>query len=129
MSGSGRLETTLTALYPYGRWTLSDGLELWGVLGAGRGEARHRLDGGGTGQTGEPGETTETRETGDLSMGMGSAGLRVELPRVAGMDLAARADASLTRMEIGSGPDYVDNLDADSWRPIRRRARRNGACA
>ena len=103
VSGRGRSETTLTALYPYGRWTLSDGLELSGVLGAGRGEARHRLDGD------EP-------ETSGLSMRMGSVGLRHELPRLAEIRLAARADASLVRMETGSGPDHADGLTADSWR-------------
>ena len=60
-SGAGRLETELTALYPYGRWTLSEGLELRGVLGAGRGEARHRLEGG-------------EAETSDLAMWMGLGG-------------------------------------------------------
>ena len=103
VSGRGRSETTLTAFYPYGRWTLSDGLELSGVLGAGRGEARHRLDGD------EP-------ETSGLSMRMGSVGLRHELPRLAEIRLEARADASLVRMEAGDGPDYADGLTADSWR-------------
>ena len=102
-SGEGRLETELTALYPYGRWTVSDGLELRVVLGAGQGEAVHRFEDG-------------PRETSDLSMWMGSVGLRHELPALAGIDLAARADASLAQMETDDGPDYVDNLTADSWR-------------
>ena len=103
VSGRGRLETALTALYPYGRWTFANGLELRGVVGAGRGEAKHRLEG-------------DERETSDLSMWMASVGLRHGLPAVAGVDLAARADASLTRMETESGPDYVDGLSADGWR-------------
>ncbi|MCY4503632.1 MAG: autotransporter domain-containing protein, partial [Alphaproteobacteria bacterium] len=102
-SGEGRLETELTAVYPYGRWTLSDGLELRGVVGAGWGEAQHWLDG-------------EERETSDLAMWMGSLGVRHELPALAGIDLAARSDASLARMETEDGPDHVDNLTADSWR-------------
>ena len=102
-AGEGRLETELTAVYPYGRWTLSEGLELRGVLGAGSGEATHRLgDGGG--------------ETSDLTMWMGSVGVRHELPAFGGMDLAARGDASLARLETGTGPEYVDGLTADSWR-------------
>ena len=99
----GRLETTLTALYPYGRWTLGDGLELRGVLGAGTGEARHAL-----------GEAAE--ETGDLTMWMASVGLRRELQSVGGVDLAARGDASLVRMEIGDGPETIAGITADSWR-------------
>ncbi len=100
---TGRLETELTAVYPYGRWTVSEGLELRGVLGAGWGEARHRVDGG-------------VEETGDLSMRMASLGLRHALPPVAGIDLAARADASVVRMETDEGPDPVHGLTADSWR-------------
>ena len=99
----GRLETRLTTVYPYGRWTLSDGLELRGVLGAGAGEARHRLGDG-------------PRDTSDLTMWMGSMGVRQALPALAGIDLAVRADASLARLETGDGPDYVDGLTADSWR-------------
>ncbi len=102
-SGEGRLETTLTALYPYARLTVSDGLELRGVLGVGNGEARHWL-----------GE--EPRETGDLTMQMGSLGLRQELPALAGIALAVRADASLARLETEDGPDHVDGLSADSTR-------------
>ena len=103
VSGQGRLETSLTALYPYGRWTLSEGLELRGVLGAGSGEARHRLDG-------------DAGERSDLSMWMGSVGLRREFPSLGEIDLAARADASLARMETDDGPAHIANLSADSWR-------------
>ena len=103
LSGGGRLETTLSALYPYGRWTFDNGLELRGVLGAGAGEARHLPDG-------------EEEETSDLSMRMGSVGLRRALPALGGIDLAVRAEASLARLETGSGPQYIDNLSADSWR-------------
>ncbi len=103
MSGRGRLQTSLTALYPYGSWTVVDGLELRGVLGAGLGEAVHRLDG-------------DERETSDLSMQMASLGLRHELPALARIDLAARADASLVRMATDDGPDYVDGVTATTWR-------------
>ena len=102
-SGQGRLETELTALYPYGRWTLSDALELRGVVGTGWGQARHRLQGG-------------PRETSALAMQMASAGVRHRLPALAGIDLAARADASFARMETEEGPDHVDGLTADGWR-------------
>ena len=102
-AGRGRLETTLTSLYPYGRWTVGDGLELRGVLGAGTGEARH-VPGGGA------------RETGDLSMRMASAGVRQELPPVAEIDLAARADAGVVRMEVDDGPGIIAGVSADNWR-------------
>ena len=103
VAGSGRLETVVTAVYPYGRWTLADGLELRGVLGAGTGEARHVPEGG-------------AAETTDLSMRMASLGLRQELPALGGVDLATRADASLVRMEMGDGPDTISGVSADNWR-------------
>ena len=99
----GRLETSLTALYPYGRWTLANGLELQGVVGAGWGEARHA-------------PADDPRETGTLSMRMASLGVRKSLPDVAGLALALRADAAVTGMETGNGPDAIHNLSADSWR-------------
>ncbi len=100
---TGRLETDLTAVYPYGRWTVSEGGELRGVLGAGWGEARHRLDDG-------------AEETSDLTMRMASLGLRHALPPVAGLELAVRAEASAVRLETDDGPDPVHGLTADSWR-------------
>ncbi len=102
-AGRGRLETTLSALYPYGRWSFDDGLELRMVLGTGTGEARHVPADG-------------QRKTGDLSMWMASLGLRRDLPAVAGIELAARADASLARLETAEGPHYIDGLSADAWR-------------
>ena len=103
VSGQGRLETTLNALYPYGRWTFREGLELRAVLGAGTGEARHVPDDG-------------PPETSDLSMRMASLGVRRELPAMGEVGLAVRADASVARLETDSGPQYIDNLTADTWR-------------
>ncbi len=104
----GRIETALTALWPYGRWTFANGLELRGMLGAGRGEARHETDDG------------ETREKSRLRMWTGSAGLRRPLPPVAGIDLAARGDVSLARMQTAKGggdqEQAVDGILADAWR-------------
>ena len=54
--------------------------------------------------------------TSDLTMRMGSAGVRRELAEVLGIELAARADASLVRMEIGAGPEFIGGVSADSWR-------------
>ena len=103
LSGRGRLETTVNAVYPYGRWTFADGLEVRGVLGTGSGEAR---------DVPEYGERAE----GDLTMWMASLGLRRELPEVGRVDLAVRADASLSLMETGEGPRNIDGLSADAWR-------------
>ena len=102
-SGRGRVETELTSVYPYGRWTLGDGVELRGVAGAGTGEARHAPDGGEAG-------------SGDLSMRMASLGGRHALPDLAGAALALRADASVTHIETDAGPHAIHGLSADSWR-------------
>ena len=103
----GRIETGLTALWPYGRWTFANGLELRGMLGAGRGEARHSTDDG-------------IEEKSRLRMWTGSAGLRRPLPPVAGIDLAARGDVSLARMQTAKGngdeEQAVDGILADAWR-------------
>ncbi len=100
----GDLETTLTTLYPYGRWALSETLDVQTILGAGRGTARHRL------ATGAPPEKS------DLSLWLGSVGLRQQLPPVAGITLAARADASLVQLETDAGVQAIDGLTARSWR-------------
>ena len=103
----GRIETDLTALWPYGRWTFANGLELRGMLGAGRGEARHETEDG-------------IEEKSRLSMWTGSAGLRRPLPPLAGIDLAARGDVSLARMQTDKGDgdeeQAVDGILADAWR-------------
>ena len=101
----GRLETTLTAVLPYGRWKLSEKSEAWGVLGMGRGEAAHVA-----------GDALDQRETSDLSMWMAAGGLRHELASRRGYDLALRADGGLARLETADGAQDVDGLDAGSWR-------------
>ena len=103
VSVEGELDTKMTAIYPYGRWTLGNDLELHGVVGAGTGDARHKP---------QDGET----ESGDLTMRMVSLGLRQTLPEMAGLHLAVRADASATRIETDDGPDDIHGLSADSWR-------------
>ncbi len=99
----GRLETTLNGVYPYGRWTLNNGLELRAVLGAGEGEARHQPQGG-------------EAMTSDLSMWMGSVGVRRPLAPADGIDLALRLEASRARLRTAAGRNPIDGLVADSWR-------------
>ena len=100
----GRLETEIRALWPYGRWTFGNGLELRGMAGAGTGTLRH-----------EPGDG-EPAEVSDLTMRAVSLGLKRKLPPLAGIDLSARGDASFARMRTGKGEQTIDGLRADSWR-------------
>ena len=101
---AGRIETDLTALWPYGRWTFPDGLEMRGLLGMGRGEARHTPKDG-------------MEEKSDLTMWAASVGLSRPLPPVGRLDLSARGDASLAFMETATGQgeeeQAVDGLSAD----------------
>ena len=103
ISGGGRLDTKLTAVYPYARWTLDNGLELHGVVGVGSGDADHRPHAGET-------------ESGDLTMRLASAGFRHAFPERDGLSLAVRADASVIRIKTDHGPDDIHGLSADSWR-------------
>lgn len=100
----GWLRTTLTTFYPYGRWTVGNGLEVRGLAGAGLGDARHQIEAGGP------------EEAADLSMMMGSVGVRQALPLFMGVSVAMRADASFARMMTGDGEETVDSLRAEIWR-------------
>ena len=99
----GRLETMLTALYPYGRWRFGEGRELRAVLGAGDGTTYHYLE------TGEPAQKS------DLSMLLASVGLWQALPSVAGVNLALRMDAGWVELDTDSGEQDIDDLSAESW--------------
>ena len=101
----GELETELRALYPYGRWTFENGLELRGLLGRGSGRLRHR-----------PGGDDAPAEASDLTMWMASTGLRRKLPPVAGIDLSARGDVSVTRIRTAHGPTEIGGITAHSRR-------------
>ena len=93
----------LTSVYPYGRWTLGEGLELRGVVGVGAGRARHA-----------PAEGEA--QSGELRIRMASMGGRRALAALAGVALAVRVDAGITRMETDDGPHAMHGLSADSWR-------------
>ncbi len=102
----GRLETMLTAVHPYARWTPSKRTDGWAMLGIGSGEAAHIPD-----------NAESRREKSDLSMRMGAMGLRHTLASVAGgIDMALRADGGAVRLETDDGDRAVNGLSVDSWR-------------
>ena len=85
--GDGEAQSTLTGLYPYGRYALSERVSLWGVAGYGAGTLTLR-----------PGEAARI-ET-DLALAMGALGLRgvvVEAPADGGMELSVKTDAMMVR--------------------------------
>ena len=93
----GDVETTMTALYPYGRLSLTDRLDVWGLAGFGQGELEmtHAHEGG-----------AEERYRTDIDMRMGAVGARGEVLTPAepgGLALAVKSDA----FWVGTGSDAV----------------------
>ena len=85
--GDGEAESTLTGLYPYGRYALSERVSFWGVAGYGAGTL-----------TLKPGNGSRI-ETG-MALAMGGLGLRgvvVEAPAEGGMELSVKTDAMAVR--------------------------------
>ena len=83
--GRGEVASSLTSLYPYLRWSPREDLELWGLLGLGRGDlwmedARGRV------------ETA-------IGMRMAAAGAQAGVASAHGVDLSLKADALAVRMD------------------------------
>ena len=97
-AGAGTLETELTTVHPYVQWSPHDRARLWAILGFGTGEALAVRDG------------EEAGPPADLSMSMAVAGLRFDLGRTLGVDLAVRGDAGFVELETGDGLAAVEGL-------------------
>ena len=110
----GSVESTLTGLYPYGRYRVNDRLSLWGIAGYGEGSMTLTpVDADGTSQA---------AIRSDLDLMMAAVGVRstlVEAPETGGMTLAVRADAMGVRTRLtpvtGSGNELAA-ADADVTR-------------
>ena len=93
-TAGGRLETSLTAVHPYLRW--SDGaMSVWAMAGGGRGSAQNARA---TGRVGESG----------LDLGLGI----VEVRRRFADGFGLRADAAWARLATGAGTETVDGRSA-----------------
>ncbi len=101
----GRLETSLTALWPYLQMKTAGGGAVRLVLGAGAGEAEHRAFDG-------------TVEKADLSMLAGSVSGRMPVARQSDFTLSAIGGASLAQIETdgSSSTSSLGGLKATSWR-------------
>ena len=87
----GDVETAMTALYPYGRVSVTDRFDVWGLAGFGEGELEMTH--------GHEGEAEERFRT-DVGMRMGAVGVRGEVLTPAepsGLVLAVRSDAFWVR--------------------------------
>ena len=99
---SGTVESSLTALYPYARFGLSDWMEAWGMVGLGTGELT--ID-----------ESGRTPIETDLGMTMGAVGTRGRLLSASeggGLDLALRSDAMWVRMKSDAASNGDGSLAA-----------------
>ena len=102
--GEGAVESTLTGLYPYGRYALSERVSVWGVAGYGEGELVLT-----------PQDAAAALET-DMNLWMGAVGARgvaVEAPAEGGPELSITSDAMMVRTSSGAvhGGDGGDGGD------------------
>ena len=105
----GRVEATLTGLYPYAGVTLTDRMSAWAAMGYGTGGLELKPEGGAAVST-------------DLAMTMGAAGLRGEVLRPTpegGLSLSVKADTRFTRISSAAATDpeggRLAAADADVW--------------
>ena len=103
--GRSEMEATLTSVHPYLRYAASERLSMWGVLGLGQGEMT--LD-----ETdSESGEKFDT----DIEMRMGAFGLRGDIAKMGGFDLAVKSDVLLTQMDADA-KDGLESISAEATR-------------
>ena len=108
-TGEGEVSSTLTGLYPYGRYEVNERLAVWGVTGYGAGTLTLTPAGQG------PLEA-------DMDLVMGAVGVRgvaVEAPAEGGVELSVTSDAMAVRTSSeavsGSGGNLAE-ADADVTR-------------
>ena len=96
-AGHGRIESSLTGVWPYLRYDIDDRVRAWGLVGYGTGKLTiARADG-----------TASVARAG-LDMRLAAAGLRgalLEPARSDGFALAVRADAILVQIASAAAPD------------------------
>ena len=86
-SGGGDIETTLTGLYPWGRYAASERLSLWGIAGYGTGTLTLTPDG-----------QAPIKTDMDLAMAaLGGRGVLAEAPPGGGAELSLTSDALAVR--------------------------------
>ena len=93
-SGNGRLTASLTGLYPWGRYGLSERLSIWALAGYGEGALTLTPEGQAPIGT-------------DLDLAMAAAGLRgvlAEAPETGGIELALKTDAMSVRTSTSGAP-------------------------
>ena len=98
----GRIDTELTSVMPYAHWTVRPGLGVWGLLGAGWGDAE---------LTDPDGEVNT-----DIHVLMVAGGARQEVAKLYGVDLAVKTDAFLVALESDAKTDLINEAKAEAER-------------
>ena len=99
-TASGRLNTTMTSVHPYLRWS-SGATSVWTTFGAGRGEARNER------------AATDRVGKSPLGLAMGLVDFRRRLGPAAGpVAFGLRADAGWADLSTGEGTETIDDLRA-----------------
>ena len=99
----GELESTLASVHPYLRYTVSDRLSVWGVLGLGEGGLTLDI------------ERDDERIETDISLAMAAFGARGKLASVAGYDLEVKTDVLFVQTESEAATGLV-SADAQTRR-------------
>ena len=99
---SGDMDTRLTTVYPYVRWSPGGKIDLWGMVGVGRGDVE--LDDG-----------AESIRT-DGGLRMAAIGLRSDMARMGPVGLAVRADAFAAGMTSDEVKDKAGAADGNAQR-------------
>ena len=111
--GAGRMSSSLTGLYPYAGYELTERLSLWGTAGYGQGDLALMMQGGESHHTamdltmaavGVRGDLVSARQAGGLSLTVESDALLVRTASAAASDpsgLLASAVADVSRLRLG----------------------------
>jgi len=100
--GGGEVETTLTGLYPWGRYAASERLSLWGIAGYGSGTL-----------TLTPADQAPIETDTDLMMAaLGGRGVVAKAPAERGLELSVTSDALVVRTTSAEVGGSVGSLAA-----------------
>ena len=117
--GRGTVESSLTSVYPYARFGLGDGVDIWGLVGVGSGDLKLTVG--------------EEEFRTDLSMQMGALGLRGEVvpaEEAGDIELAVKTDVMWVRTESDAARSSTGgNLEAASGDVSRVRVALEGSRA
>ncbi len=97
----GAVDLTLTSVLPYAHWSPRPGLGVWGLFGAGWGDLKLRDEAG--------------KVKTDLEMLMAAVGARQEVLTWRRIDVALKADAFLTELEVDAD-DRLPKTAGDAQR-------------